>query len=46
MLKVIKVCLFVIKTIKPPFNKEAREEAGMTEDWYLPLAKPNKPKVN
>lgn len=24
--------------LKPPFNKEARSAAGMTEDWYLPLS--------
>jgi uncharacterized ferritin-like protein (DUF455 family) len=24
--------------LKPPFNTEARSAAGMTEDWYLPLA--------
>mmetsp|Transcript_10701 Transcript_10701/g.26854 ORF Transcript_10701/g.26854 Transcript_10701/m.26854 type:complete len:133 (+) Transcript_10701:269-667(+) len=23
--------------LKPPFNTEAREKAGFTEDWYLPL---------
>jgi uncharacterized ferritin-like protein (DUF455 family) len=28
--------------LKPPFNTTAREEAGMTEEWYLPLV--NKPK--
>jgi uncharacterized ferritin-like protein (DUF455 family) len=26
--------------LKPPFNKAAREAAGMTEEWYMPLAKP------
>ncbi|XP_065191434.1 uncharacterized protein LOC135822561 [Sycon ciliatum] len=26
--------------LKPPFNKEARELAGFTEEWYLPLVKP------
>lgn len=25
--------------LKPPFNTEARETAGMTEEWYLPLVK-------
>ena len=25
--------------LKPPFNAEARETAGMTEEWYLPLVK-------
>jgi uncharacterized ferritin-like protein (DUF455 family) len=25
--------------LKPPFNVEARAEAGMGEDWYLPLAR-------
>jgi len=25
--------------LKPPFNKEARDAAGMSEDWYLPLTK-------
>ncbi|KAF4140819.1 hypothetical protein GN958_ATG09992 [Phytophthora infestans] len=24
--------------LKPPFNKEARDEAGMLEEWYLPLS--------
>ena len=24
-------------TLKPPFNDEARAEAGFTEEWYLPL---------
>jgi uncharacterized ferritin-like protein (DUF455 family) len=24
--------------LKPPFNKEARDSAGLTESWYLPLA--------
>ena len=27
--------------LKPPFNTEARETAGMTEEWYLPLVKRN-----
>eukprot|EP01135_Chromosphaera_perkinsii_P011290 Nk52_evm71s2367 gene=Nk52_evmTU71s2367 len=30
--------------LKPPFNKPAREEAGMAEDWYMPLVKPHKGK--
>ena len=25
--------------LKPPFNKEARELAGMEEEWYIPLSK-------
>ncbi|KAI9921084.1 hypothetical protein PsorP6_000929 [Peronosclerospora sorghi] len=25
-------------TLKPPFNKEARAKAGMSEEWYLPLS--------
>mmetsp|Transcript_5561 Transcript_5561/g.8623 ORF Transcript_5561/g.8623 Transcript_5561/m.8623 type:complete len:356 (+) Transcript_5561:91-1158(+) len=25
--------------INPPFNSEARSKAGLTEDWYLPVAK-------
>lgn len=25
--------------LKPPFNKEARNAAGITEDWYLPLTR-------
>uniref|UniRef100_A0AAV1U0G9 Uncharacterized protein n=1 Tax=Peronospora matthiolae TaxID=2874970 RepID=A0AAV1U0G9_9STRA len=25
-------------TLKPPFNKEARDKAGMLEDWYVPLS--------
>jgi uncharacterized ferritin-like protein (DUF455 family) len=24
--------------LKPPFNIEGRLQAGMTEEWYLPLA--------
>ncbi|CEG35254.1 si:ch73-protein [Plasmopara halstedii] len=24
-------------TLKPPFNKKARDQAGMPEKWYLPL---------
>lgn len=24
--------------LKPPFNKTARDEAGLFEDWYLPLS--------
>jgi len=24
-------------TLKPPFNTNAREAGGMTEEWYLPL---------
>ncbi|RLN65095.1 hypothetical protein BBJ28_00018252 [Nothophytophthora sp. Chile5] len=24
--------------LKPPFNKEARDKAGMAEEWYLPLS--------
>ena len=24
--------------LKPPFNHEAREQAGFTKEWYLPLA--------
>ncbi|CAH0519245.1 unnamed protein product [Peronospora belbahrii] len=24
--------------LKPPVNKEAREKAGMLEEWYLPLS--------
>lgn len=23
--------------LKPPFNKEFRDQAGLTEDWYMPL---------
>lgn len=23
--------------LRPPFNKEFRDEAGLTEDWYMPL---------
>ena len=23
-------------TLKPPFNKEARDKAGMSEEWYVP----------
>ncbi|XP_069481202.1 uncharacterized protein HI_0077-like isoform X2 [Ambystoma mexicanum] len=26
--------------LKPPFNTEGRQKAGMTEEWYLPLVKP------
>jgi uncharacterized ferritin-like protein (DUF455 family) len=26
--------------LKPPFNASARERAGLTTDWYLPLALP------
>ncbi|XP_055997018.1 uncharacterized protein LOC125646993 isoform X2 [Ostrea edulis] len=26
--------------LKPPFNTESRDMAGMTEEWYLPLVKP------
>jgi uncharacterized ferritin-like protein (DUF455 family) len=29
--------------LKPPFNKEARDMAGMPEDWYLPLSIRTKP---
>ncbi|RLN37391.1 hypothetical protein BBO99_00003862 [Phytophthora kernoviae] len=25
-------------TLKPPFNTEARDKAGMLEEWYLPLS--------
>ena len=25
-------------SLKPPFNDEARREAGFDESWYLPLA--------
>ncbi|KAG6955342.1 hypothetical protein JG687_00011277 [Phytophthora cactorum] len=25
-------------TLKPPFNKEARDKADMLEEWYLPLS--------
>jgi len=25
--------------LKPPFNIEARSEAGMPEDWYVTLSK-------
>jgi uncharacterized ferritin-like protein (DUF455 family) len=28
--------------IKGPFNVEAREQAGMGEEWYLPLTEPEK----
>jgi uncharacterized ferritin-like protein (DUF455 family) len=24
--------------LKPPFNKDARDEAGLEEEWYLPLS--------
>ncbi|XP_066557643.1 uncharacterized protein HI_0077 [Amia ocellicauda] len=27
--------------LKPPFNTEGRQTAGMTEEWYLPLVKPS-----
>jgi uncharacterized ferritin-like protein (DUF455 family) len=27
-------------TLKPPFNTEARAQAGLTEEWYLPLSTP------
>ncbi|TRY56640.1 hypothetical protein DNTS_011047 [Danionella cerebrum] len=27
--------------LKPPFNREGRETAGMTEEWYIPLVKPS-----
>nr|XP_033776723.1 uncharacterized protein HI_0077-like isoform X2 [Geotrypetes seraphini]XP_033776724.1 uncharacterized protein HI_0077-like isoform X2 [Geotrypetes seraphini] len=26
--------------LKPPFNAAGRQSAGMTEEWYLPLVKP------
>lgn len=26
--------------IKPPFNRSARDQAGLTPEWYLPLAAP------
>ena len=24
--------------LRPPFNRPVREQAGLTEDWYIPLA--------
>ena len=27
--------------LRPPFNFQAREAAGLTEDWYIPLAHAN-----
>jgi uncharacterized ferritin-like protein (DUF455 family) len=27
--------------LKPPFNTDGRISAGMTEEWYMPLIKPN-----
>lgn len=27
--------------VPPPFNFDARKEAGMTEDWYVPISKRN-----
>lgn len=29
--------------LKPPFNTEGRSQAGMVEEWYLPLVKPKVP---
>jgi uncharacterized ferritin-like protein (DUF455 family) len=26
--------------LRPPFNHEARETAGMGQEWYMPLAAP------
>lgn len=26
--------------LKPPFNEQGRDTAGMTKEWYLPLTKP------
>ena len=31
-------------SLKPPFNTDGRAAAGMTEEWYLPLVEPKKPK--
>ncbi|KAJ8036135.1 Rieske domain-containing protein [Holothuria leucospilota] len=27
--------------LKPPFNEEGRQTAGMTKEWYVPLMKPS-----
>eukprot|EP00013_Stygamoeba_regulata_P026659 CAMPEP_0177647706 /NCGR_PEP_ID=MMETSP0447-20121125/10444_1 /TAXON_ID=0 /ORGANISM="Stygamoeba regulata, Strain BSH-02190019" /LENGTH=369 /DNA_ID=CAMNT_0019150311 /DNA_START=65 /DNA_END=1174 /DNA_ORIENTATION=+ len=32
--------------LKPPFNKEARDKALMSDEWYLPLVKPKSAPVS